>query len=419
MLKTKKPSAIIYGLEQKGTFPLTSDIYFEENLHEEVIIHSLPYNHSIEQDFAQYTPDLIIYLNNSKIILEDEYLSSKTLIYPTDFPPNNILANDIVCQSTFTICRNISPFFSIFTPTYKTGEKIKRTYESVKNQTYGNWEWVILDDSPDNETWDIITELAKQDYRIKPFKLNPITGGNVGLAKNRAASLCEGTWLVELDHDDALISTCLEDCYKASLKHPDAGFIYTDVCELYENGEMKFYGYIGEDWYAHPENPFDFGYAGHTWVEADNKSYLNHHYPEINPLTIRFNISMPNHARMWKTEVYKAIKGHNKNLPVADDYELIVRTFLNTRIIHVQKMLYLQYNDGNSTVDNNSKDINRRARLIRDHYDSSIHDRILELGKIDWNWDKELGHSQQYQNQIFTKKYYQEEQVLNYIIAKS
>ncbi len=419
MLQTKKPSAIIYGLEQKGTFPLTSDIYFEENLHEEVIIHSLPYNHSIEQDFAQYTPDLIIYLNNSKIILEDEYLLSKTLIYPTDFPPNNILANDIVCQSTFTICRNISPFFSIFTPTYKTGEKIKRTYESVKNQTYGNWEWVILDDSPDNETWDIITELAKQDYRIKPFKLNPITGGNVGLAKNRAASLCEGTWLVELDHDDALISTCLEDCYKASLKYPDAGFIYTDVCELYENGEMKFYGYIGEDWYAHPENPFDFGYAGHTWVEADNKSFLNHHYPEINPLTIRFNISMPNHARMWKAEVYKAIKGHNKNLPVADDYELIVRTFLNTRIIHVQKMLYLQYNDGNSTVDNNSKDINRRARLIRDYYDSPIHDRILELGKIDWNWDEELGHSQQYQNQTFTRKYYQEEQVLNYIIAKS
>jgi len=55
MLKTKKPSAIIYGLEQKGTFSLTSDIYFEENLHEEVIIYSLPYNHNIEQDFSQYT----------------------------------------------------------------------------------------------------------------------------------------------------------------------------------------------------------------------------------------------------------------------------------------------------------------------------------------------------------------------------
>ena len=419
MLKTKKPSAIIYGLEEKGTLTLMSDVYFEEDLQEEVIVYSLPYTNNIEQDFAQFTPDLIIYLDNSGVILNNEYLISKTRTYPTVFPPLNILANDIVCQSTFITCKNISPFFSIFTPTYKTGERIKRTYESIKNQTYGNWEWVILDDSPDDETWNIINDLAKQDYRIKPFKLNPITGGNVGLAKNRAASLCEGDWLVELDHDDALISTCLEDCYKASIKYPDAGFIYTDVCELYENGEMKSYGHIGEDWYANPSNPFDFGYAGHTWVEADGKSYLNHHYPEINPLTIRFNISMPNHARMWKAEVYKTIKGHNKNLPVADDYELIVRTFLNTRILHVQKMLYLQYNNGNSTVDNNSKDINRRARLIRDYYDPQIHDRILELGKIDWNWDEKLSHSQQYQNQTNIRKYYKEEEVLNYIITEN
>ena len=261
MLKTKKPSAIIYGLEEKGTLTLISDIYFEENLQEEVIVYSLPYNNTISQDFAQYNPDLIIYLSNSEITLEDQYLLSKIYTYPTNFPPNNILANDIVCQSTFTNCRNTSPFFSIFTPTYKTGERIKRTYESIKQQTYNNWEWVVLDDSPDDETWNIINDLAKQDHRIKPFKLNPITGGNVGLAKNRAASLCEGIWLVELDHDDALISTCLEDCGKSTLKYPDAGFIYTDVCELYENGDMKSYGHIGEDWYANPSNPFDFGYA--------------------------------------------------------------------------------------------------------------------------------------------------------------
>ena len=38
MLKTKKPSAIIYGLEEKGTLTLMSDVYFEENLQEEVIV---------------------------------------------------------------------------------------------------------------------------------------------------------------------------------------------------------------------------------------------------------------------------------------------------------------------------------------------------------------------------------------------
>ena len=415
MLTTKKPSAIIYGLEQKGTFSLTSDIYFQENLSDEVIVYSLPYTNNIRQNFAEYNPDVIVYLETSEVILEDVYLQSKSYTYPSQFPPNNILANDIVCQASFITCKNVKPQFSVFTPTYKTGERILRTYESLNNQTYTDWEWVVLDDSPDDETWDIIKDLAKKDYRIKPHKLHPITGGNVGLAKNRAASLCNGLWLVELDHDDSLISTCLDECYKASIEYPDAGFIYTDVCELYEDGQMRQYGHVGDDWYAHPDNNFDFGYAGHTWVEADGESYLNHHYPEINPLTIRFNISMPNHARMWRADVYKAIGGHNRNLPVADDYELIVRTFLNTRIIHVQKMLYLQYNNHNSTVDNNSKDINRRARLIRDYYDIQIHNRILRLNKLDWNWDKNLLHSQQFQNQTGVRKYHNEEEVLNYI----
>jgi hypothetical protein len=78
-------------------------------------------------------------------------------------------------------------------------------------------------------------------------------------------------------------------------------------------------------------------------------------------------------------------------------------------------MLYLQWNNRNSTVDNNVTDINRRSRLIRDFYDKQIHDRILELGFNDWNWDEVNGHSQKYQNKVFTKKYYQEEEVLNHI----
>ena len=229
------------------------------------------------------------------------------------------------------------------------------------------------------------------------------------------SSLCEGKWLVELDHDDVLTRDCLQECYAASQEFPDAGFMYSDVCEVYENGDMKYYdtNWSG-NWYAREDNNFDFGYAGHTWVENDNKQYLTHHYPDINPLTIRFNISMPNHVRVWKRDLYNKIGGHNKGLPVADDFELIIRTFLNTRIVHIKKMLYVQYNNRNSTVDNNSIDINKRARLIRDHYDLEIHNRITELGFKDWSWDDSLGHSQKIQNEVSIRKYYGEEEVMNY-----
>jgi glycosyltransferase involved in cell wall biosynthesis len=413
-MRTKKPSAILYGWRELGTFTLTSDIYFEETLLDEVIVYSLPFTDDIKKDFSFYKPDMIMGCD-SRVSSNNKIISNRIIRY-LNFPPDNVLANDIVCQATFRNCQNLQPKFSIFTPTYNTGERINRTYESLKNQTLDDWEWVIIDDSPNDETWNIIQEISKNDFRVKVHRIYPLSEGNIGLIKHRACSLSNGEWLVELDHDDTLISTCIEECSKAINKFPNAGFLYSDVCELYEDGEMKTYDQdFSGNWYGRYDNYFDFGYAGHSYVEVDGKTYINHHYPDINPLTIRFNISMPNHVRVWKKEVYDKIGGHNINTPIADDYELIVRTFLNTEMVHIKKMLYLQYNNRNSAVDNNAIDINRRARLIRDHYDLQIHNRILELGKTDWNWVDNLGHSQKFQNNISIKKYYEEEEVLNKI----
>jgi glycosyltransferase involved in cell wall biosynthesis len=299
---------------------------------------------------------------------------------------------------------------------YKTGERIRRTYQSLKEQIWTNWEWIVVDDSPDEETWKILQEISNQDYRVKLHRIYPLSGGNIGLAKHRAAMLGQGDWVVELDHDDYLTKECLSTCNDAIEKYPDAGFLYSDVCEMYEDGEPKTYDHDWSgNWYARHDNYFDFGYAGHSWVNVDGKDIVAHWYPDINPLTIRFNISMPDHVRMWERELYHKIDGHNTNTPVADDLEIIIRSFLNTRIIHVKRVLYLQYNNRSSTVDNNAIDINRRARLIRDYYDKAIHNRILELGYDDWCWIEEKQESHKFQTHQPCKKYYEEEQVMNYI----
>ena len=413
-MKTKKPSAIVYGWHLKGEQIIQSDVYWEEGLIDEVQIYSLPYTNDVFSDYSKYESDIIISIIDP-IEINDPKLQA-IHVHIDEIFGDNILANVVVCQTVFRNCKYYRPKFSIFTPTYKTGDRIFRTYESLKKQTFKNWEWVVVDDSPDDDTWKKLQNISNQDYRVKIHKIYPLTGGNVGLSKHRAAMLCDGEWICELDHDDALVSDCLETCYDAIEKHPDAGFLYTDSCEVYEDGEMKTYDHDWSgNWYARPDNFFDFGYAGHSWVEADGERYIAHWYPDINPLTIRFNISMPNHIRMWERSVYHKIGGHNKLTPVADDFEIIVRTFLHTRFIHVKKMLYLQYNNRNSTVDNNAVDINRRARLIRDHYDNRIHDRIYELGFEDWYWNDELGHSHKFQTHTPVKKFFEEEGVMNYI----
>ncbi len=413
-MKTKKPSAIVYNWYKEGEEILISDVYFQENLYDEVVIYSLPYTNNVVEDYSKYQPDLIVSFG-IEIDVPHYQLQQIHLSYD-EMLADNVLANVVVCQTVFKSCKVNRPRFSVFTPVYKTGERIRRTYESLVNQTWTNWEWVVVDDSPDDETWKILQEISNKDYRVKLHKIYPLTGGNVGLAKHRAATLGDGDWLVELDHDDALTNQCLSTCNDAILKYPDAGFLYTDVCEMYEDGEMKYYDHDWSgNWYGRHDNFFDFGYAGHTWVRVDNKDILAHWYPDINPLSIRFNISMPDHVRMWERKKYLEIGGHNKNTPVADDLEMIIKTFLHTRMIHVKRVLYFQYNNRNSTVDNNSTDINRRARLIRDYYDTAIHNRIIELEFHDWNWDEELGHSQKYQNNTPIRKFYEKEQVMNYI----
>lgn len=413
-MKTKKPSAIIYGWYRYGEELLTSQIYWEDHLIDEIQIYSLPYTGNVDEDFNKYEPDLILSFIDPIEVHHDTL--KRIHIHYDEYIDEVIMANVIVCQTVFRHTQYIRPKFSIFTPAYNTRERINRTYESLRNQTLIDWEWVVVDDSPNEDTWKILKKIASQDFRVKPHRIIPLSEGNIGLAKHRAAMLCDGDWLVELDHDDALISNCLETCLDAIKKYPDAGFLYTDVCELYEDGEMKYYDHDWSgDWYGRHDNFFDFGYAGHTWVEADGKKYLAHWYPDINPLSIRFNISMPDHVRMWERNLYHRIGGHNKKIPVADDFEIIVRSFLHTRFIHVKKVLYLQYNNRNSTVDNNATDINRRARLIRDHYDLAIHNRILELGFHDWNWDEDRQHSHKFQNHTSIRKFYEEEQVMNYI----
>lgn len=413
-MKTKKPSAVVYGLEANGELILTSDVYFEEHLYDEVVVYSSTYLNSVVEDFTKYEPDLIISIGNNIPIPHHQL--SRRYIHLDEYPGDNVLANIIVCQTVFRGCEVIRPRFSIFTPTYKTGERIKRTYDSLKSQSLTDWEWVVVDDSPDDDTWELLQEIAATDYRVKLHRIYPLSGGNVGLAKHRAAMLCKGDWLVELDHDDYLTNDCLSTSNDAILTYPDAGFLYTNCSEMYDDGEPKTYDHDWSgDWYARHDNYFDFGYAGHTKVMVDGKEVVAHHYPDVNPLTIRFNISMPNHARMWERNLYHKIGGHNTNIPVADDLEIIIRTFLNTRMIHLKKVLYFQYNNRNSTVDNNASDINRRARLIRDYHDLAIHNRILELGFNDWNWDDNDGHSQKFQNRTPIRKFFEEEEVMNYI----
>lgn len=97
---------------------------------------------------------------------------------------------------------------SIITPTYNCGRFIGKTIESVLNQTYTDWEMIIVDDCSTDNTKDIVLEYSNNDSRIKYIRLRENSGA--AMARNKAMEVANGKYMAFLDSDDIWTSDKLE-----------------------------------------------------------------------------------------------------------------------------------------------------------------------------------------------------------------
>lgn len=97
---------------------------------------------------------------------------------------------------------------SIITPTYNCGKFIARTIDSVLNQTYTNWEMIIVDDRSNDNTKEVVAQYMKEDSRIKYHLLDENSGAAV--ARTTAMELAEGSYMAFLDSDDIWTEDKLE-----------------------------------------------------------------------------------------------------------------------------------------------------------------------------------------------------------------
>lgn len=89
---------------------------------------------------------------------------------------------------------------SIITPTWNSEKYIIETIKSVKNQTYQNWEMVIVDDCSTDRTIDVLKGIAKTDKRIKVLQQEKNLGA--GAARTRGMLSSVGRFVAYLDADD-------------------------------------------------------------------------------------------------------------------------------------------------------------------------------------------------------------------------
>lgn len=240
--------------------------------------------------------------------------------------------------------------FSIITPTHLKNAFLDELYESLKSQTYSNWEWVLWLNG--GATRSAIKSEILDDSRVMVYEsIEP--NSKVGFNKNRAFHLGTGDVLVEVDHDDILTHDCLQELFNA-FQDSSVGFVYSDSGTYHI--EDKFVPYDPIYGWTHKK----FNWNGKELISMDS-------FPPTSR-SMSFIWFAPDHVRAWRRSVYAAIGGHNVDLDICDDHELMIRTYLNSKMYHIQKPLYIYRITGENTWLERNQAIQDKTRELFQQY---------------------------------------------------
>ncbi|BAZ14876.1 glycosyl transferase family protein [Calothrix sp. NIES-4071] len=129
------------------------------------------------------------------------------------------------------------PIISVIIPTYNSEKTIKITVESILNQSFHNFELIIINDGSNDSTLDIISNI--HDSRIKLFTYSN-AGANV--SRNRGLSYAVGEFVSFIDADDIWTNDKLQSQIKALQDNPEATVSYSWTDYIDENDQFVVSG---------------------------------------------------------------------------------------------------------------------------------------------------------------------------------
>lgn len=123
------------------------------------------------------------------------------------------------------------PAISVIMPVYNSENYLRSAIDSVLNQTFRDFELILIDDGSKDGSGAICDEYGDKDSRVVVVHQE-----NTGLcgARNRGLTMAQGEYLTFIDNDDLYMPTLLEDNYKLAVKHHAGmvkfGRVRADVC---------------------------------------------------------------------------------------------------------------------------------------------------------------------------------------------
>jgi len=227
---------------------------------------------------------------------------------------------------------------SIFTGLHAPGNAfVEETFNTLLGQTMQDWEWIVVENNGGR-----LPDHIRAHSHVKAFSTD-LRG--VGAIKKFACSQAAGDVLLELDADDVLHHQALQLVQEKV--DGGADFVCSDFAEFEDKtwAPSSYGRQFGWRWY-----PTHF--HGHDLRAMQA--------PPITPQNLRLVDWSPNHVRAWRRSTYEKLGGHDASMPVADDHDLLVRTFLSgARMEKIDFCLYFYRVHPQNTVKTRNDAIRR------------------------------------------------------------
>ncbi|SFF07809.1 glycosyltransferase [Spirosoma endophyticum] len=272
----------------------------------------------------------------------------------------------------------MSVLISVITAVFNDEKFIKKSVESILSQTFGNFEYIIVDDGSTDNTLNILKEIAKKDIR-----LIVLTQNNLGaaVARNTAINVASGLYIAIQDSDDISLPNRLEKQLYQLLNSDQKLISCTGYHVINENDEV---------------------------ITTNNKLYEN-----INKNILKGSTPALHPTMMIPKDLINQIGGYNIFYNKTEDYDLILRLIENNaRLEKINIPLYsYRIRENSESTLNNGAYLKRvfenhlnRINNRPENFSKVVNDQMIDKNYILKRNIREIFYSENYI--VFQKLYY-------------
>lgn len=229
------------------------------------------------------------------------------------------------------------PFFSVIIPLYNKESYIEKTLGCVLNQSFSDFEVIIVDDGSSDGSASIVRQI--NDGRIKLFHQE---NQGVSAARNKGMELAEGDYFCFLDADDEWTDNYLENIFQTILKFPEAGMYCSRYKTKIANGKFTYCNFIG--------------------IAEDYEGFVDDFFGSsiVNRVALTSAVTI-------NKNVFLSLGGFDKEISSGQDLDYWVRIALKYSVV-INKEITMVYNFLQNNISLSRTEITRKSLPIFDKF---------------------------------------------------